>query len=123
MQLTTIWFAGGSLVAFCSVLLGAPIGVQIAVFLIVSFVLLIATRPLSRKLITINKTNTDELIGQKILVTETIDNKRSTGKVKIKDIDWTARSDDNNIIQEGMLVQIIKIQGVKLIVKLVVNQK
>lgn len=116
MQLTTIWFAGGSLVAFLSVLLGAPIGVQIAIFLVVSFVLLIATRPLAKKLITVNKTNIDSLIGQNVIVTQTIDNKHNTGKVKIKDLDWTARNQDDTVIPEGETVKILKIQGVKLIV-------
>ena len=39
MGLTTIWFAGGSLVAFIASLIGVPVVIQIAIFLVISFVL------------------------------------------------------------------------------------
>lgn len=45
MGLTTIWFAGGALIAFCAGLVGFGLGVQIGVFVIVSILLLILTRP------------------------------------------------------------------------------
>ena len=39
MGLTTIWFAGGALIAFCAGLVGFGLGVQIGVFVIVSILL------------------------------------------------------------------------------------
>jgi len=45
MALTTVWFAGGALVAFVLALFGVNTQVQLAVFVIVSFVLLFFTRP------------------------------------------------------------------------------
>ena len=49
MALTTIWFAGGALLAFVLSLFGASVEVQLAVFVIVSFILLFFTRPLASK--------------------------------------------------------------------------
>ena len=47
--LTTIWFAGGALVAAIACYAGANLTVQILLFLCVSLVLLIFTRPLAMK--------------------------------------------------------------------------
>ena len=49
LQLTTIWFAGGALAAFAAAVLGADTTVQWAVFLILSFALLVLTRPAAMK--------------------------------------------------------------------------
>ena len=49
MALTTIWFAGGALAAFFMALAGLSFQVQMTVFLAVSFVLLIFTRPFAVK--------------------------------------------------------------------------
>ena len=46
MGLTTIWFAGGALVAFAAGVLGFGTAVQIIVFVVVSVILLIVTRPI-----------------------------------------------------------------------------
>ena len=63
--LTTIWFAGGALVAAIACYAGANLTVQILLFLCVSLVLLIFTRPLAMKYF--NKetiqTNANSLIG------------------------------------------------------------
>ena len=75
MGLTTIWFAGGALIAFCAGLVGFGLGVQIGVFVIVSILLLILTRPIAVKFFNQErqKTNAESLIGQHALVTENID--------------------------------------------------
>ena len=49
LQLTTIWFAGGALAAFIATELGANATVQWAVFLILSFALLILPRPVAMR--------------------------------------------------------------------------
>jgi len=74
--LTTIWFAGGALVAAIACYAGANLTVQILLFLCVSLVLLIFTRPLAMKYF--NKetiqTNANSLIGKKAVVIQEIDN-------------------------------------------------
>lgn len=75
MGLTTIWFAGGALIAFCAGLVGFGLGVQVGTFIVVSLLLLLLTRPLAVKYFNQErqKTNAESLIGQQALVTEDID--------------------------------------------------
>lgn len=120
VQLTTIWFAGGALASMLLAAFGVKnITVQVIVFLAVSIILLIATRPIVKK--HINKkslpTNADRSIGQAAVVTEEINNLLGKGAAKINGIEWTARSENGDIIPEGTTVTVTKIDGVKLIVK------
>lgn len=120
MGLTTIWFAGGALVAWIAALLHANIIVQIILFLVVSIVLLVFTRPVALKYLNKDKvkTNVDSLIGQDAVVLEEIDNLNEKGKVRVNGLEWTARTLENQeIIQPGDIVSILSISGVKLIVK------
>ena len=63
------------------------------------------------------QTNANSLIGKKASVIQEIDNLAQTGQVRINDIEWTARSADDEKIGEGTVVTIEEIRGVKLIVK------
>lgn len=120
LGLTTIWFALGCLVAFLASLIGIHLGIQIALFLVISVVLLIFTRPLATKYLNskTTKTNAESLVGKTAEVTITIDNIKARGQVMVNGLEWTARStDDEKIIKENSLVTIIGISGVKLIVE------
>ena len=118
LGLTTIWFASGALIALIASLLGADVIVQIIIFIVVSVLLLIFTRPYAKKFINdkTTKTNVDDLIGKTGKVTETIDNINSTGLVYINGLYWLARSANDLVIYEDEIVTIIRIEGVKLIV-------
>lgn len=118
--LTTIWFAGGALIAALVALIGAGPIVQIIVFVVISIVLLICTRPVAVKYLNRSrtKTNADSLVGQTGIVTATICNIKAEGTVMVNGQEWTARSEDDAIeIEKDSRVQIVGIQGVKLIVK------
>lgn len=118
--LTTIWFAGGALIAAIAAWMGAGVLAQIVLFLAVSGVLLVFTRPLAVKYLNKDKvaTNANSLIGKKAVVTIDIDNLAQTGQVLINDVEWTARtSDDSQKISKGAVVEIKEIRGVKLIVE------
>lgn len=119
MGLTTIWFAGGALIAFLLSLFKTPLWGQIAVFIIVSIVLLIFTRPIALKYMNkgVEKTNVDSIPGQKGIVTQTIDNLKAEGKVTIQGMEWSARSKDESVIEEGKVVKVAAVEGVKLIVE------
>ena len=120
MGLTTIWFAGGAVVALIASFFTDNIVVQIVLFGIVSVVLLIFTRPIATKYLNNRtvKTNIDEIIGKTAKVLFTIDNINSTGYVSVDGMDWSARSyDDSVTFAEGSLVTVIRVEGVKLIVK------
>lgn len=118
MGLTTIWFAGGALVAWILAMLNVHVGIQIAAFLVVSLALLILTRPIAMKYFNAKttRTNVEGVIGQIGLVTETIDNIRGTGVVVINGLEWTARAEQ--IIFSGTVVVVKEVQGVKVIVEI-----
>ena len=56
------------------------------------------------------------ILGSEGLVTEAIDNIRGTGQVKIGGILWTARSENGSPIEEGALVTVDRVEGVKVLV-------
>ncbi len=119
MALTTIWFAGGALLAFILSLFGASVEVQLAVFVIVSFILLFFTRPFAAKYLNNRtvKTNVDSLIGKTARITSDVNNLNSTGAAVVNGQEWTARAmQDEDIYTEGTQVVIREVRGVKLIV-------
>lgn len=126
MGLTTIWFAGGAMAAFISTFFGAGAAAQRSIFIILSLVLLVITRPIAVSYMKggKTKTNADSLIGRVALVTGDIDNLAQSGEVMIADISWTARSrEDGCVIPSGSRVKICGIEGVKLIVEKTEEEK
>lgn len=120
LGLTTIWFAGGAFVAAIAGACGANLVVQVILFLVVSIVLLVLTRPIAVKHLDskIEKTNSEALIGQTAVVIQEINNVNATGQAKINGMEWTARAkNDSDIIPAGINVTIVEISGVKLIVE------
>ena len=121
LGLVTIWFGGGALVAFVVALFTDNVAIQGIIFLLVSVLLLIFTRSIAVRYINARrtKTNVDSLIGQQGRVTEQIDNFKETGVVHLNGLEWTARSEQDEIIETGEAIVVKKISGVKLIVELV----
>ena len=118
--LTTIWFAVGALAAFLADCLGAGLPVQIMVFLAVSCILLIFTRPWAAKHVNHRRvrTNYESEIGKIILITEKVDNLNQTGKSTVDGQEWTVRSkNDSDILEPGTKAKVVDISGVKLIVE------
>ena len=118
--LTTIWFAGGALVAAVASYFGAGVTLQWGLFLGVSLILLIFTRPAAMKFMNkgVSETNVNSLIGKKAVVIQDIDNLAQTGQVRIIDVEWMARaSREGDKIPKDSVVVIKAIQGVKLIVE------
>lgn len=117
--LVSIWFVLGAAAALIAALLNATLTAQFAVFLIVSALALIATRPLVKKLRAGKPvpTNLDRVIGAAGRVTETVDNSITSGAVYVDGKTWTARSADGSILPKGQMVRIVKMEGVKLFVE------
>ena len=118
VTMVSLWFAAGAVTAMAVSLLGGAVWLQILVFLAVSAVLLTALRPLVRKHITpkISATNVDAVIGTKGLVTVTVDNVTAAGQVKLNGMEWSARSASGEPIEQGTLVKVERIEGVKVFV-------
>lgn len=115
--LTTIWFAAGSFLMIFASLLKLPLPLQLILFVAVSLLLLIFTRPILKKKLTIKKTalNTDALIGQKAIVTKDI-SELEKGVIKINGIEWTAASEDKKSIPAGSTCVIKEIKGATAVV-------
>ena len=115
IHLVSIWFAAGSLTAMVVSFLGGPLWLQIAVFLVVSCLLLALLWPFIKKFLRpkLEKTNVDAVIGTKGVVTVTIDNTAAAGQIKLGAMEWTARSTSGAVIEKGAVVRVDRIEGVK----------
>ena len=118
--LVTIWFAVGALAGMVIALLGLPLWLQILVFIAVSGLVLLATKPLVEKLVNNKtvKTNADRVLGAVGIVTESISNIDDVGQAKVCGQLWSARATDGVPIEKGTKVVINKIEGVKLFVEI-----
>ena len=118
--LFTIWFAAGAVVAVIFAALDFPVLFQIFIFLLVSGVLLFFTRPLAAKLTGNRKTatNADRYIGKMAIITEPVNNLNQTGRATVLGQDWSVRTEnDTDSLPAGTKVEVLAIQGAKLIVK------
>ena len=90
---------------------------QIAIFVIITVICLIASRPLANRLTRGSpdkRAATDRFIGKEGIVTEAID-PENAGMIKIAGESWRAIANENISVGEKVLVE--KVKGVKLIVK------
>lgn len=120
VNLVTIWSAIAAIcAAFCATFEFSGL-VQFSVFVIVSGILLLLTRPLANKLLNSKAvpTNADRVIGTEGTVTERIDPIENKGQVKVMGQIWTAKSEDGGIIEKGSIVTVSAIEGVRAVVSL-----
>ncbi len=120
LGLTTIWFAGGAIIALIASLFGAPIWLQGTLFVVISVLLLVSTRPIAmkhfnRKMV---PTNVDSVPGEIGVVSVDIDNIAATGTIMLKGMEWTARTESDEVkIPKGAKVKVLRVEGVKAIVE------
>lgn len=120
MGLTTIWFAGGALIAAVGAALNAPLWLQVVLFFLVSLVLLYFTRPIAVKYFNKDRirTNAESLVGRQAIVISEIDNLQGIGQVTVGGQEWSARTTVEGItLPVGSVVIIRAISGVKLMVE------
>lgn len=101
-----------------SALINLPFIVQILIFLISAGVFLYYTRPIAKEYLKIGatKTNVNSIIGKTGIVTKKI-LPYNTGQVKVSGQIWTAKSIDDKEIDENLEIEVVRVEGVKLIVK------
>lgn len=121
MDMTSIWFTAAGIVALIlSAFRNIPWWVQLIVFIILSAVFIIGLRPICRKIMLRHmneKTNVDSIIGKKVYMIATA-KFGQMGQVKIADVVWSAvPEDEGQTIEEGVVVEVVAINGNKLIVK------
>lgn len=121
LGLSSIWFAGGALVAILAAILQAPIWLQVVLFFLVSLLLLFFTRPIAVRYFNKDrvKTNVESMVGRQAVVISEIDNIQGIGQIALSGQEWSARSVDDRVkIPVGSIVDVVSISGVKLIVKI-----
>lgn len=112
------WLGIGALFAMVASFFTDNLLIQTTVFVISSSVLIPLTKPIVNKYFDDGKTiatNAYSLIGKVGIVTTEINTLNSTGQVKVNGEIWSAKADED--IKQGTEVEILKIDGVKLIVK------
>ena len=118
LGLTTVWFAIAALVMVFLSFFAIPLSVQALIFLAISALLLIFTRPVVVKKFKIGreKTNVDSLIGKHALVIKAI-GEFEKGEVKVSGQIWSAHAEDDSELAEGTKCEVLRVEGVQLIVR------
>ncbi|MBR2108946.1 MAG: NfeD family protein [Ruminococcus sp.] len=119
-QLVSIWFVLGGIAAAITCIFTDDLLIQTLVFVLVSLIALLATRPLVKKFLKNKKepTNSDRLVGRVAIVTMDIVNQTGEGQVNVDGKIWSAKSSDGCEIKSGASVKIVSIEGVKLVVEI-----
>ena len=119
MSLTTIWPAIASLPLIFIAKTGLPFKWQLLIFVLLTLVLVIFTRPFAVKKLKIgkDKTNVNDMEGQEVLVTKAI-LQFQKGEAKSKNgVIWTVTSADGTEIPENTICIVTKVQGNTLEIK------
>jgi len=123
-ELVSVWFAAGSLVALIvSFIPEVAWWIQLIIFAVISVASLVCLRPIIHKALkrTVVSSNVDELIHKKGKMTKGCD-EFNHGEVKIGGVLWTAYASDEKVpIAAGAVVEVLAIDGNKLVVKEVKN--
>lgn len=116
--IVSIWFAIGSLAALVAATCGLNPVWQVSVFLVVSALTLAFTRPIMKNWLNVKvtKTNVDAVLGETGVVTKPI-LVNEYGEVKVGSQRWTAKGASDDPIALHEQVEVIAIEGVKLIVR------
>lgn len=117
-QLVSIWAVAGGIAALIAALCGGPIWLQGILFIIVTVLALLITRPLVKRSARFQKTgtNADRYIGKTGIVIQEINNTLGEGQVNVLGSIWSARSEPDQVIAKDSSVFVKRIEGVKLIV-------
>ena len=115
----------GALAMSVFALLGSGIKIQILAFSIATVVTFLGVRPVFQKYLYSKeskiKTNVDALIGKRGIVVESVDPKTMKGRVVVGGENWRAVSFEDRFIEADSPVEVVRIEGTKLIVKPVIE--
>ncbi len=119
MSLVSVWFCLGAIAAMITAIITPSVFIQSVVFVIVTAVSLVATKPLVKKVTKgeFTPTNADRIIGREAIVTQTIDPIKGAGQVSIGGQIWSAKNEHSTEIKEKTIVIVTKISGVHAIVR------
>lgn len=118
INLVSIWFALGALLALIADLLQLSTVNQVIIFALSSTIIVAITRPLSKKYLRgkIIRTNSDRVIGKHCLITETITPDQK-GEAKVMGSLWMASSLNNEVINADEYAEVVSIEGAHVVVR------
>ena len=114
------WFGIGALISMVVSFFVPDIYIQAIVFVVSSTILIFLTKPLTDKFVRKDKTiatNAYSIIGKIGIVTKEINPIEGLGQVKIGGETWSAKTLSEEIIPENTEIEVVKIDGVKAVVK------
>lgn len=115
------WFGVGALISMIvSLFCPDNILLQTIVFLVSSVILLFLTKPLVDRFTRKDnntQTNAYSIIGKKAIVIQDINNTLGVGQIKIANEIWSAKTENDTVIEKGVEVNITRIDGVKAVVE------
>jgi membrane protein implicated in regulation of membrane protease activity len=114
-----LWFGVGAVAAGILALAGAGLGWQFAVFIVISFALVAASRKFADRFTKAQPPGigADRFVGETCDVLEAIDNAKNTGRVRMNREEWRAESETGEILAPGMRVIVVRMSGTHLVVK------
>jgi len=118
-QLVSVWFAAAGLISFVVALKNGAVALQWTLFVIFSLLFMVLIRKYAKNWLTptVEATNVDRYLGREAQVVRAPE-KNGRGEVKIDGVEWTAVWEyPDNMVETGDPVEIVGVEGSKLIVK------
>ena len=114
------WLGIAGLITMCISFFTDNLMIQASVFVILSAVLILATKPFVNKFVnkneTTEKTNAFSIIGKTAIVIKDIDSINGVGQIKVDGEVWSAEGINGSNIEKGTKVEVKEIDGVRAIV-------
>lgn len=119
LSLTTIWAAIAAIPMIFISKTSISLAWQLLIFVGLTFILLLATRPIAVKLIYSKKTkDVNSLVGQEVTITKAI-GAHEKGQAKTSNgVTWNAKSSDGTEIAENSICKITDVEGNTLTVQI-----
>ncbi|MBQ2812018.1 MAG: NfeD family protein [Clostridia bacterium] len=118
-NLITVWFAVSALVVAVLAALGIS-GIALpVVFVVLAAILVVATRPLTKRFLSKKAvaTNADRIISATGTVIVDIDPVENAGQVKVMGQVWSAKTADGAPLETGTAVRVVALEGVRVVVE------
>lgn len=125
MEMVSVWTAFGGVVALILSAFDVRFEIQLVAFFVISIVLLLSLRKVSLKYLLKNnnsKFGTDSMIGSTHKLLSPITSE-TRGTVKINGVTWSVTTENQTELPAETVVEIVKIEGNKLIVKVKEEEK
>ena len=112
-------FGVGAFGAALAAFLGVGLALQIVVFIVVSGVAVLLSRPLAARISRpgVQQIAGDRVIGKWAVVLQTVDPMTNTGMVRVESERWRAESMDGEQLEVGVVVEVVGVDGVRLLVR------